>query len=72
MENEELGGKISYGVSVEDAVVKANVDIEVDIVKVLKKQAEKSSNTIDDTLVKLVEMARSNADWKGYAKEHIL
>ncbi len=70
MEKKEAGS-VEYSVKVEDAVVKVNVDAQVDIIEVLKEQAEKTTNTIDDRLVKLVEMARDNADWEGYAKEHI-
>lgn len=72
MSEENQSGKVSYGVKVEDAIVKVNLDAEIDVIDVLKEQAKKSSNTIDDRLVKLLELARDNADWEGYAKEHIL
>lgn len=70
-ESKDHGGIVKYGVSVEDAVVVVNVEAKVDVVKVLENLAEKSENTIDDKLVKLVALARDNADWEGYAKEHL-
>lgn len=64
--------KINYEVKMENAVVRAVVDLQIDIIDVLKEQAAKTDNTVDDSLIKLMELARDNADWKGYAKEHIL
>jgi hypothetical protein len=58
---------VTAGVEVVDGIV--NVSAKVDVVEVMKQMAAQSSNTVDDMLVKLVEMARNNLDWKGAAVE---
>lgn len=64
----ELKG-IEYKAEIIDGVIK--LEGQVDIVEVLKELAAKSENSIDDMLVKIVELAKSNLDWKGYAKEQL-
>lgn len=66
-EKEEFSIKAS--VSLEDGVL--NVLSSVDIVLALEKLAERSDNSIDDVLVKIVAAARDNMDWKGVAKEFL-
>lgn len=50
----------------ENGVIKINA--EADIVEIAKDAAAKSDNSFDDHLVKILEMAKDNLDWKGYAK----
>ncbi len=57
---------VTFEVKMEDAVLTASA--KVDIVEVLREEAKKTTNTIDDSLVEMVALARGNADWKGYAK----
>lgn len=53
-------------VKVEDGVIL--VTAKADVIEVLRDMAKDSTNSIDDTLVEMIAMARSNLDWKGYAK----
>jgi hypothetical protein len=57
---------VTLEAKVEDGVFTASV--KADLIEVLREEAKKSTNTIDDALVEMVAMARSNLDWKGYAK----
>jgi hypothetical protein len=57
---------VSAEVKMEDGVV--IISAKADLVQVVKDAAAKSDNTFDDMFVKMVEMARDNLDWKGYAK----
>lgn len=61
-----------------EAAVKAKAEVvdgvlmvqaQVDIVDVMDQLAKQSDNTVDDVLVNIVKMAKSNLDWKGYAVE---
>ncbi len=54
-------------VEVVDGVIMVNA--QVDIVEVMEHLAKQSDNTVDDMVVNIVRMAKSNLDWKGYAIE---
>jgi len=60
---------VSYGVKVEDAVLVA--EVKVDVMDLLKEMAKKSDNTIDDALVAIVAAAKDKMDWRGVAKTHM-
>ena len=62
----EVKDAVTAEVKIEDAVI--HVTAKADLVEVLRDLAKKSDNTIDDALVEMVNMARQNLDWKGYAK----
>jgi hypothetical protein len=57
---------VTAEIKVEDAVIL--ISAKADLVEVLRDLAAKSDNTIDDSLVEIVSLARQNLDWKGYAK----
>lgn len=60
--------RVNASVSLEDAVLVAKVEVRVDLIDELRKLAKKSDNTIDDGLVEMIAMGKSNLDWKGFAK----
>ena len=63
----EVEGAIVAEAKVEDAVL--SISAKVDIIAALAELAKKTENSIDDSLVKIVEAARDGADWKGVAKK---
>lgn len=64
--------KVSYGIKIEDGVVDIDVTAKIDLIEVLSEMAKNTSNSVDDYLVKMLDLASKNLDWKGYAKEHII
>jgi D-alanyl-D-alanine carboxypeptidase len=62
----EIKDAVTAEVKIEDAVI--HITAKADLIEVLRDLAKKSDNTIDDALVEMVNMARQNLDWKGYAK----
>ena len=57
---------VTAEIKVVDGVV--IISAQADLIQVLKNLAKDSSNTVDDALVTMVEMAKGNLDWKGFAK----
>lgn len=61
-----VSNSVQAQVKIEDAVL--IVSARVDVIEVLRELAKRTDNKIDDQLVEMLALARSNADWKGYAK----